>query len=93
MVADVEARNKKRKVINMLNPIPKNGLFATLNANEVAGIIAGLPYEYQSAAYQIYFGTVNQCSTIIDETIRITAAGGSWVHCPATLEAESSDPM
>lgn len=51
------------------NPIPKNGFFATLNANEVAGIIAGLPEEYRSAAYCIYFGTVNTCSKHVDATI------------------------
>ena len=41
------------------NPIPKNKMFATLNANQVAGIIAGLPEEYRASAYQVYFGTVN----------------------------------
>ena len=47
------------------NPLPKNGLFATLNANEVAGIIAGLPEEHRSAAYSIYFGTINMCQELI----------------------------
>lgn len=53
----------------MINPIPKNKLFATLNANEVAGIIAGLPEEYRSSAYRVYFGTVNMCSEHVDATI------------------------
>lgn len=53
----------------MFNPIPKNGMFATLNANEVAGIIAGLPEEYRSAAYRVYFGTVNMLSEIVDRHI------------------------
>ena len=68
----------------MINPLPKNRLFATLDANEVAGIIAGFPEEYRGNAYRIYFGTVNHCSTIVDETMRIYAAGGSWVHRPET---------
>ena len=54
----------------MINPLPKNGLFATLNANEVAGIIAGLPEEYRASAYRIYFGTMNHCSTVIDDTLK-----------------------
>ena len=51
------------------NPIPKNGFFATLNANDVAGIIAGLPEEHRHSAYMIYFGTVNNCSAHVDATI------------------------
>ncbi len=51
------------------NPLPKNGLFATLNANQVAGIIAGLPQEHQHAAYSIYFGTINMCQELISATI------------------------
>ena len=51
------------------NPLPKNGLFATLNANDVAGIIAGLPEEHRHAAYSIYFGTVNMCQEIIASQI------------------------
>ena len=43
----------------MVNPIPKQGMFATLDANQVAGIIAGLPEEYRSATYSNYFGTIN----------------------------------
>ena len=51
------------------NPIPKNKMFATLNANQVAGIIAGLPEEYRASAYQVYFGTVNMLSECVDTTI------------------------
>ena len=54
------------------NPLPKNGLFATLNANEIAGIIAGMPEEQRHNAYMIYFGTVNMCSEAIDSTIEVT---------------------
>jgi len=53
----------------MNNPIAKNKLFATLNANEVAGIIAGLPEEYRMNAYLIYFGTVNMLSECVDAAI------------------------
>ena len=53
----------------MFNPIPKNGMFATLNANQVAGIIAGLPEEHRSAAYRVYFGTINMLSEIVDRHI------------------------
>ena len=53
----------------MINPIPKQGMFATLNANQVAGIIAGLPEEHRSAAYQIYYGTINMCQELIAATI------------------------
>tara|TARA_A100000164_G_scaffold284544_1_gene257408 strand:+ start:76 stop:285 length:210 start_codon:yes stop_codon:yes gene_type:complete len=49
----------------MINPIPKQGLYATLDANQVAGIIAGLPEEHRSAAYSIYFGTINMCQELI----------------------------
>ncbi len=51
------------------NPLPKNGFFATLNANEVAGIIDSLPEEHRQAAFMIYFGTVNNCSAHVDATI------------------------
>ena len=54
----------------MLNPIPKNALFATLNANEVAELIDALPKKYQKLGYQIYFGTINNCSEIVSETIK-----------------------
>ena len=57
------------------NPLPKNGLFATLNANEVAGIIAGLPEEHRQAAFMIYFGTVNNCSAHVDATIEAYREG------------------
>ena len=54
----------------MINPIPKQGMYATLNANEVAEMIAAMsnPID-RNVAYAIYFGTVNHCSTIIDETL------------------------
>jgi len=76
----------------MLNPIPKNKMFATLNANQVAGIIAGLPEEYRSAAYQVYFGTVNMCSEHIDATIEAYNHRDAKEY-PVVMEAESSDPM
>lgn len=57
------------------NPLPKNGFFATLNANEVAGIIAGMPEEHRYNAYMIYFGTVNNCSKAVDATIKATRQG------------------
>ena len=53
----------------MINPIPKNGMFATLNAHEVAGIIDELPEEYRASAYRVYFGTVNMLSECVDATI------------------------
>jgi len=53
------------------NPIAKNKMFATLNANQVAGIIAALPEEYRASAYSIYFGTVNMLSECIDDTIEV----------------------
>ena len=71
------------------NPIPKNGLFATLNANEVAGIIAGLPEEYRTAAYTIYFGTVNMCSAHVDATIEAY----SHRDCDQYPAVDSADPM
>jgi hypothetical protein len=54
----------------MINPIPKNGMFAALSANDVANIINGIPEKYRSAAYLIYFGTVNMCSEHVDATIK-----------------------
>ena len=67
-------RKQKRKANAMTtNPIPKNGLFATLGMNAVAGIIAGLPEEYRSAAYQIYFGTVNHCAEHVDKHLELHA--------------------
>ena len=53
------------------NPIAKNKMFATLNANQVAGIIAALPEEYRASVYSIYFGTVNMLSECIDDTIEV----------------------
>jgi hypothetical protein len=73
----------------MINPIPKNPLFATLNANDVASIIAGLPEEYRSAAYLIYFGTVNMCSKHVDATIEAY----SHRDCAEYPAVESADPM
>ena len=49
----------------MINPIPKQGMYATLDANQVAAMIAGLPEHYRSTAYQIYFGTINLCQELI----------------------------
>ena len=73
----------------MINPLPKNRLFATLDANDVAGIIAGLPEEYRADAYRIYFGTVNHCSTIVDDTMR--AYGYSTVAMTETIEIADCD--
>ena len=73
----------------MINPLPKNRLFATLDANDVAGIIAGLPEEYRADAYRIYFGTVNHCSTIVDDTMR--AYGYSTVAMTETIEIDDCD--
>ena len=53
------------------NPIAKSKMFATLNANQVAGIIAGLPEEYRPSAYSIYFGTVNMLSECVDAAIEV----------------------
>ena len=53
----------------MINPIPKQGLYATLDANQVAGIIAGLPEYYRITAYQIYFVTINMCQELIASQI------------------------
>tara|TARA_B100000242_G_C42980442_1_gene455038 strand:+ start:414 stop:668 length:255 start_codon:yes stop_codon:yes gene_type:complete len=68
MVLEVEAKTKT-KGNAMLNPIPKNHFYATLNASEVAGIIAGLPEEHRANAFRIYFGTVNMLSECVDATI------------------------
>ena len=73
----------------MINPLPKNRLFATLDANEVAGIIAGFPEEHRGNAYRIYFGTVNHCSTILDDTLR--AYGYSTVAMTETIEVDDVD--
>ena len=73
----------------MINPLPKNRLFATLDANDVAGIIAGLPEEYRADAYRIYFGTGNHCSTIVDDTMR--AYGYSTVAMTETIEIADCD--
>ena len=51
------------------NPIPKNKMFATLNAHQVIEIIDSLPEEYRASAYRIYFGTVNMLSECVDATI------------------------
>tara|TARA_B100000925_G_scaffold122605_1_gene91001 strand:- start:226 stop:468 length:243 start_codon:yes stop_codon:yes gene_type:complete len=73
----------------MINPLPKNRLFATLDANDVAGIIAGLPEEHRANAYRIYFGTVNQCSGIVDDTMR--AYGYTTVAMTETVEIDDCD--
>ena len=70
MVSEVEAKTKT-KGNAMNNPIAKNKLFATLNANDVAGIIAGLPEEHRMDAYCIYFGTVNILSECVDAAIEV----------------------
>ena len=70
MVSEVEAKTKT-KGNAMNNPIAKNKLFATLNANQVAGIIAGLPEEHRMDAYCIYFGTVNMLSECVDAAIEV----------------------
>ena len=64
-----EKQNRKDTAMN--NPIAKNKLFATLNVNEVAGIIAGLPEEHRMDAYCIYFGTVNMLSECVDAAIEV----------------------
>ena len=76
----------------MINPIPKNGMFATLNANEVAGIIAGLPEEHRSAAYQVYFGTINMLSEIVDRHIENVEHRDAKEY-PIVTDAQSGDPM
>lgn len=76
----------------MINPIPKNKLFATLNANEVAGIIAGLPEEFRSSAYQVYFGTVNMCSDHVDAAIEASEHRDAKEY-PVVTDAQSGDPM
>lgn len=53
----------------MNNPIPKNKMFATLNAHQVIEIIDSLPEEHRASAYRIYFGTVNMLSECVDATI------------------------
>jgi hypothetical protein len=71
MVSEVEAKTKT-KGNAMNNPIAKNKMFATLNANEVASMIAGMPCAVSRClAYQIYYGTVNMLSECIDATIEV----------------------
>ena len=70
MVSEVEAKTKT-KGDAMNNPIAKNRMFATLNANQVAGIIAGLPEEYRASVYSVYFGTVNMLSECVDAAIEV----------------------
>jgi len=70
MFPEVEAKTKT-KGNAMNNPIAKNKLFATLNANDVAGIIAGLPEKHRMDAYLIYFGTVNMLSECVDAAIEV----------------------
>jgi len=73
----------------MINPIPKNPLFATLNANEIAALIEGLPSKYRMDGYLIYFGAVNMCSAHVDATIE------AHYHrdCGEYPAVESADPM
>ena len=73
----------------MINPLPKNGLYATVDANQVAGMIESLPEHYRITAYQIYFGTVNHCSAIVDGTLR--AYGYSTVAMTQTVEIDDCD--
>lgn len=72
------------------NPIPKNGLFATLNANQVAGIIAGLPEEYRHAAYSIYFGTINMCQELIESQVEVLNHKDAKEY-PAVTPTEDED--
>tara|TARA_B100001248_G_scaffold236275_1_gene199569 strand:+ start:1096 stop:1353 length:258 start_codon:yes stop_codon:yes gene_type:complete len=69
MVSEVEAKTKT-KGNAMNNPIAKNKMFDTLNANEVAEMIAAMsnPID-RNVAYMIYYGTVNMLSECVDATI------------------------
>mgnify|MGYP003642936592 CR=1 FL=1 len=58
------------------NPIPKNGLFATLGMEAVAELIQSLPKKHQQTAYLIYFGTVNHCAVHIDKHLSLEVVKG-----------------
>ena len=53
----------------MLNPIPKQSWYATLNANDVARLISELPEKHRATATLIYMGTVNMCHDAVASTI------------------------
>jgi len=55
------------------NPLPKNGLFATLGMHAVAELIQSLPKKHQPTAMLIYHGTVNHCAEHIDKHLELHA--------------------
>ena len=66
MCFNVNTMNEQR-LAKMINPLPKNKSFPTLREWEVRLIIAELPEEHRHAAWQLYHGTLNLCSVMIDE--------------------------
>ena len=53
----------------MLNPIPKQSRYATLNANDVARLISELPEKHSATSTLIYMGTINMCHDTVAATI------------------------
>ena len=69
IVVDSEGKATTTKGNAMLNPIPKQSWYATLNANDVARLINELPEKHRATATLIYMGTINMCHDTVAATI------------------------
>ncbi len=69
IVVDSEGKATTTKGNAMLNPIPKQSWYATLNANDVARLIEELPKKHRATATLIYMGTINMCHDAVAATI------------------------
>ena len=60
--------------VTIKNPIPKNGLWAALSAEEAMAIIDSMPEGSKTAAIRLYMGVVNQCHEVVERELKRAAS-------------------
>jgi hypothetical protein len=58
----------------MINPIPKLGIFNSLDSQQVAAMISTAPPGQQAIMWRLYYGTVNMCHDLVSDAIMTMGA-------------------
>jgi hypothetical protein len=59
--------------VTIKNPIPKNGLWAALSAEDAMAIIDSMPEGSRALAVSLYMGVVNKCHEVVEEELKRAA--------------------
>jgi hypothetical protein len=64
---NVSTLNERTNI--MINPIPKLGIFASLDSQQVAAMISTAPPGQQAIMWRLYYGTVNMCHDLVSDAM------------------------